>query len=411
MENLNRMYSPRCKIMTTKKIFLFLFLVAISVAYGQDDRVFMFVKTTEPTDTVYMTRDDIDSIMVERNCLLMSSSWIAKRDRMEQWNAPNRLNKNETFDVYFRNHHQWEPIMTKSYRSSFLFDKEIEVDSCSSFNKNIIHYRGLVLEDAREQIRQMVESGKKSSILLYGRSIINDLIELLDDATDTHISMPNSNATYHYGDIALMSLLRIVRLPITQWLPVEKESLYAYLHSHPKARRIIQKKACGLCRKDTADFSRYVSIPQFFPVNDSTYQPDVAGDMFDFHHPAKYDYFTITRLGTEWPVAALANSEVTTPTPKTIPSLYMDVLLPYELGFDDAVLTYIALYEGAFGVVSKYGNVSPGQPLPQGYSLKKVKHVDGWGYYLPLGKDWYAFFDEYPKEGTVVKSLFLYRFE
>ena len=120
-----------------KKICFFLISVGVSIAYGQDDRVFMFVKTTEPTDTVYMTRADIDSILIEKNCLQMAPSWIPKRDRIEHWNAPKRLNKNETFDVYYWHHHQWEPIMTKSHISSFLFDKEITVDSASSFNDKI----------------------------------------------------------------------------------------------------------------------------------------------------------------------------------------------------------------------------------------------------------------------------------
>lgn len=394
-----------------KKICFFLISVGVSIAYGQDDRVFMFVKTTEPTDTVYMTRADIDSILIEKNCLQMAPSWIPKRDRMEQWNAPNRLNKNETFDVYYRNHHQWEPIMTKSYRSSFLFDKEIVVDSCSSFNKSLIHYHGLLLEDAREQIRQIVESKKTSSILLYGTSIIEDLVEMLDDTTDTHIPMPFGKVTYNYGDVALMSLLRIVRLPLSQWMNIGEENLYTYFHLHPKARKIVQKKAHEICQKDTSAFNRYLCIPQFFSVKDSTYQPDTGGEIFNFHHPARYDYFAITRIGTEWPMAALANSEVTTPALQTIPSLFMNVLCPYEFGFEDGILTYIALCDGAFGVVTKYGNVSPNKALPQGYPIRKVRHIDGWGYYMPVDKGWYARFNEYPKEGTEVISLFQYKFK
>lgn len=393
-----------------KKVFFFFSLLAVSVTYGQSDRVLMFVKTTAPTDTVYMTRDDIDSILVEKNCLLMAPSWIPKRDRMEQWNAPNRLNKNETFDVYYRNHHQWEPIMTKSYRSSFLFDKEIEVDSCSSFNKSLIHYHGLVLEDAREQIRQMVEDGKTSDLLLYGKDIIEDLIALLDDTTDTHIPMPHCNATFNYGDVALMSLLRIVRLPISQWIDIREESLYSYLHLHPKTRIIVQKKAHGICQKDTSAFSRYLCFPQFFPVNDSLYQPGTDGDIFNFHSPTQYDYFSLSCLGTDWPMTALANSEVVTPAQKTIPSLYMDVLCPYEFGFENGILTYLGLYDGAFGVITDKGNISPGQVLPQDYPIKKVKHIEDWGYYMPIGKGWYARFEKHPRKGGAVEMLFQYDF-
>ena len=213
-----------------KKCFVFLLLFVVSVAFAQTDSVFMFVKTTAPTDTVYMTRDDIDTIFIERNCLLMAPSWIPKRDRMAHWNAPRRLNKNETFDVYYRHLNRWEPVMTKSIYSSFLFDKEIVVDSCSSFNEERIFYHGLTFEDAREQIRQMVEEGKASDLLLYGKDVIEDLIALLDDPTGTSIPMRYSQNTYTYGDVALMSLLRIVRLPVCSWLNIEKDSLYDHLH-------------------------------------------------------------------------------------------------------------------------------------------------------------------------------------
>lgn len=393
-----------------KKVVFFLFLLAFYVAYGQSDRVFMFVKTTAPTDTVYMMRDDIDTIFIERNCLQMAPSWIPKRDRLAHWNAPNRLNQNETFDVYYHHLNRWEPIMTKSIYSSCLFDKEIVVDSCSSFNEKLIFYHGLTFDDARGQIRQMTEEGKTSDLLLYGKDIIDDLIALLDDSTGTHIPMPHCNATYNYGDVALMSLLRIVRLPVSSWLNVEKDSLYYHLHLHPEVREVLKAKAKEMCQEDTTAFGRFLFIPHLCYVKDSTYQADFEGNIFHYRYPERYDYFTIMSLGTEWPAASLANNEVISPSRRKLPSYYHDVLGRFEIGFEGDTLTYIVLCDEMHIIITENGEISTSSPLPAGYPIKDVNYVEDWGYYMPVGKGWYARFSEYPKEGAAVGTLFQYGF-
>lgn len=227
-----------------KSALPFLFLLSVTVVCAQTDSLLMFVKTTEPADTVYMTRADIDSILVEQECLLMGPSWM------------------------------WEPIS----------------------------------------------------------------------------------------------------------------------------------------RKDTTEFSKHLPIPQFFPVKDSTYQPDNEGKIFRFHRPEKYDYHTLTQLGAEWPATAVTNSEVVTPSMQKTPSLQMDGIFTYQLGFSGNTLTYIVL-DDCFGIITKYGRITPGDVLPKGYPVRHVKKIASWGYRMPLGKGWYARFDERPQPGVEVVSIFKFQFK